>query len=92
MQAIQNLGLGLASMAAGWIVDLKGYIMLENIFLMSLSGKTDHFKNWTNHSLFFLFLVTLVLIVICVFIDANDNYVLNMSAKERADLQKETLG
>lgn len=39
MQAIQNLGLGLATMGAGWIVDLKGYIMLENIFLVSLSSK-----------------------------------------------------
>ena len=39
MQAIQNLGLGLASMGAGWIVDYKGYIMLENIFLISLSSE-----------------------------------------------------
>ena len=39
MQAIQNLGLGLASMGAGWIVDYKGYIMLENVFLISLSSK-----------------------------------------------------
>lgn len=39
MQAIQNLGLGLASMGAGMIVDYKGYIMLENVFLMSLSSE-----------------------------------------------------
>lgn len=39
MQAIQNLGLGLASMGAGFIVDYKGYFMLENIFLMSLSSE-----------------------------------------------------
>jgi len=68
MQAIQNLGLGLASMGAGWIVDYKGYIMLENVFLMSLS-------------------LTLVLIVICIFVDARDGYILNMSANERKSLK-----
>lgn len=43
MQAIQNLGLGLASMGAGMIVDYKGYIMLENVFLMSLSSECGLF-------------------------------------------------
>ena len=37
MQAIQNLGLGVSAWIAGIIVDYKGYVFLENLFLMSLS-------------------------------------------------------
>ena len=36
--------------------------------------------------------VTLVLIIVCIFVDARDGYVLNMSAKERAQIEKEKLG
>lgn len=35
--------------------------------------------------------VTLVLIIICIFVDARDGYVLNMSAKERAQTENEKL-
>lgn len=70
MQAIQNLGLGVSAWVAGVVVDYKGYVILENLFLMSLS-------------------FTLILILICLFVDSRNGYVLNMSAKERARLELE---
>jgi MFS family permease len=70
MQAIQNLGLGVSAWVAGIVVDYKGYVILENLFLMSLS-------------------LTLILILICLFVDARSGYILNMSAKERARLELE---
>jgi MFS family permease len=36
MQSIQNLGLGLVSILAGYIVDVKGYLVLEVFFMMCL--------------------------------------------------------
>ncbi|KAL1260151.1 hypothetical protein QQF64_007978 [Cirrhinus molitorella] len=36
MQSIQNLGLALMSMAAGSILDLKGYLFLEVFFIACL--------------------------------------------------------
>jgi major facilitator superfamily domain-containing protein 1 len=39
VQSLQNLGMALASMAAGAIVDYKGYITVENFYLSSLSSK-----------------------------------------------------
>lgn len=39
MQSVQNLGLGTVVLAAGYIVDLRGYITLEIFFLAWLCGK-----------------------------------------------------
>ena len=38
MQSIQNLGLAVVPIIAGWLVDLRGYIVLEVFFLGSLCG------------------------------------------------------
>lgn len=43
MQAVQNFGLGVSAWAAGFIVDYWGYMILENIFLISLSS--EYFLN-----------------------------------------------
>lgn len=37
MQAIQNLGMALMTMMAGWVVDKLGYEWLEYVFLFWLS-------------------------------------------------------
>ena len=37
MQAIQNLGMALMTMGAGWVVDKLGYEWLEYVFLFWLS-------------------------------------------------------
>uniref|UniRef100_A0A0V0JB88 Lysosomal dipeptide transporter MFSD1 n=1 Tax=Schistocephalus solidus TaxID=70667 RepID=A0A0V0JB88_SCHSO len=37
IQSVQNLGLGLVSILAGYIVDTKGYLFLELFFLLCLS-------------------------------------------------------
>lgn len=37
MQSVQNLGLALVSMFAGWLVDAKGYLVLELFFLICLT-------------------------------------------------------
>ena len=39
MQSVQNLGLATVSLAAGKIVDAKGYLLLEVFFLAWLCGK-----------------------------------------------------
>jgi nitrate/nitrite transporter NarK len=36
MQSVQNLGLAVTPMIAGWLVDYKGYIVLEVFFLASM--------------------------------------------------------
>ena len=40
-QALQNLGLGVISLVAGYIIDLKGYLVLEVFFLAWISRKFD---------------------------------------------------
>lgn len=45
-QSVQNLGLAVVSMFAGYIVDKGGYLMLELFFIGWLSGKL------TRHSVF----------------------------------------
>ena len=46
-QSVQNLGLAVVSMFAGYIVDKGGYLMLELFFIGWLSG------NLTRHSVFY---------------------------------------
>ena len=41
MQAVQNLGLAVVSMAAGYILDAKGYLVLEMFFLAWLCGEAQ---------------------------------------------------
>lgn len=36
MQSVQNLGLAVVPLIAGWLIDLKGYIVLEVFFLACL--------------------------------------------------------
>ncbi len=36
MQAIQNLGLAVVPLVAGWLVDSHGYLLLEVMFLVCL--------------------------------------------------------
>ena len=43
MQAAQNLGLVITPIIAGWLVDYKGYIVLEVFFLASMCGQYSHF-------------------------------------------------
>lgn len=47
MQSVQNLGLGTVVLAAGFIVDTAGYLVLEIFFLAWISRKflNSHFKN-----------------------------------------------
>ena len=47
MQSIQNLGLACVSIAAGKIVDAKGYLILEVFFMACLSSKFFRTqRNW----------------------------------------------
>ena len=39
MQSVQNLGLAVVPIIAGWLVDLKGYIILQVFFLSSMCSK-----------------------------------------------------
>lgn len=39
MQSVQNLGLAVTPLIAGWLVDLKGYIVLEVFFLAAMCSK-----------------------------------------------------
>lgn len=61
VQSLQNLGMAIASIAAGYIVDTKGYIMVENFYLSSLSSKfiCFHFYLYQSLSLYNLILFLL---------------------------------
>ncbi|XP_046732014.1 major facilitator superfamily domain-containing protein 1 isoform X2 [Silurus meridionalis] len=69
MQSIQNLGLALISMAAGAILDSKGYLFLEVFFCACIC----------------LALIAVVMLYLVDFVRGGE---LNLSASERAKLQK----
>ena len=50
MQSIQNLGLALVAMLSGFVVDNYGYLMLEVLNLICLSGECSgaqpHLPEW----------------------------------------------
>ena len=39
MQSIQNLGLAVVAMLSGYLVDYKGYLLLEVFFIIWLCGE-----------------------------------------------------
>lgn len=41
MQSVQNLGLAVVPLIAGYLLDHKGYLMLEVFFLVCLCGKSN---------------------------------------------------
>jgi MFS family permease len=42
MQSVQNLGLAVTPIIAGWLVDLRGYIVLQVFFLGAMCGMCSH--------------------------------------------------
>ncbi|RWS31064.1 major facilitator superfamily domain-containing protein 1-like isoform X3, partial [Leptotrombidium deliense] len=69
MQSIQNLGLAIAPLIAGYLIDYKGYIVLEVFFLACLC-------------------LCVLCNVILFMSDAQGDGILNMSRKQRAEMQK----
>ncbi|KAM4628213.1 lysosomal dipeptide transporter MFSD1 isoform 2-T2 [Polymixia lowei] len=70
MQSIQNLGLALIAMAAGSILDNRGYLFLEVFFSACVC-------------------IALIAVVMLYFVDYLRGGDLNLSAADRARLQKE---
>ncbi|XP_063236220.1 major facilitator superfamily domain-containing protein 1-like [Bacillus rossius redtenbacheri] len=71
-QALQNLGLAVITLIAGYIVDTSGYLFLELFFL-----------GWLC--------LSLIIVIVIWILDANSTGILNMSASERDEFEKNQL-
>lgn len=84
MQAVQNLGLAVVPLVAGWIVDATGYIVLEVFFVSSMCGRSLNTLVFKVFLIIVTFiLVTLICVVLLYVSDENRGGMLNMNAKER---------